>query len=60
MSVDVKAGVCQGSVLNPLLFVPEIERCLGNAVRIYHKMLYVDDLILVTKTGELWKERFVA
>ena len=55
----VKVGVHQGSVLSPLLLALVVNVITENARRgVVKELLYADDLVLMSKTMEVLKERF--
>ena len=56
---EVKGGVHQGSVLSLLLFAIVVDVITENARRgAVHKLLYADELILLSETIKDLKERF--
>ena len=56
---EVKVGVHQGSVLSPLLLVVVVDVITENARRgVVNKLLYADDLVLMSDTMEDLMERF--
>ena len=56
---NVVVGVYQGSVLSPLLFAIVVNVVTDNARKgLMRKVLYTDDLVLMSETMESLKERF--
>ena len=57
---DVKIGLCQGSVLSPLLFVIAMEM-ISRELRagLLLELLYADDLILIAESEESLRDRIV-
>ena len=56
---EVKVGVHQGSVLSPLLFAIVVDVITENARRdVVNKLLYADDLVIMSEDMEDLKERF--
>ena len=56
---EVKVGVHQGSVMLPLLLALLVDVITENAKRgVVDKLLYADDLVLMSETMEDLKERF--
>ena len=55
-----KVGVYQESVLSPLLFVIVVDVITENARRdVVNKLLYADDLVLMSKIIKDLKEKFL-
>jgi len=55
----VKVGVHQGSVLSPLVFAVVVDVVTENAREsLMSKMLYADDLVLMSETMEGLREKF--
>ena len=56
---EVKVGVHQGSVLSLLLFTIAVVVITENARRsVVYKLLYADDIVLMSETMKDLKERF--
>ena len=56
---EVRSDVHEGSVLSPLLFAIVVDSITENARRgAVNKLLYADDLVLMSETMENLKERF--
>ena len=56
---EVKVGVHQGSVLSPLLFAIVVDVITENARKgVVNKLLYADDLVMMSANMEDLKERF--
>ena len=56
---EVKVGVHEGPVLSPLLFPIAVDVITENARRaVVNKLMFADDLVLMSKTMEDLKERF--
>ena len=56
---EVKVGVHQGSVLSSLLFAIVVDVIAENARRgVVNKLLYADDLVIMSEDMEDLKERF--
>ena len=50
-SIDVKVGVHQGSVLNPLLFIIALEALSREFSTGFHwELFYADDLVIAAET----------
>jgi Reverse transcriptase (RNA-dependent DNA polymerase) len=59
---EVKVGVHQGSVLNPLLFIIVTETLASNQVqaRFPMELLYADDLVLLAESEEEFKVKIAS
>ena len=56
---EVKVGVHEGPVLSPLLFPIVVDVITENARRaVVNKLMFANDLVLMSKTMEDLKERF--
>ena len=56
---EVKVGVHQGSVLSPLLFTIVVDVIAENVRRgVFNKLLYADDLVIMSEDMEDLKKRF--